>query len=127
MGTPLRVEELLEHAGWLRRLAMVLVQDPASADDLVQDAWVAALRRPPTRDTRPRSWLARVARNLVRNARRSEARRLIREELAREERSLPGPDSVVEEAETQRLLAEAVTNLDEELRTTIVLRYFRGL
>jgi hypothetical protein len=36
-------ETLLEHATWLRRLAASLVGDPASADDLVQDTWVAAI------------------------------------------------------------------------------------
>src|SRR5262245_4080883 len=105
MERRIEIEELLGHAGWLRRLATSLVRDPGAADDLVQDTWIAALRRPPAAE--PRAWLARVARNLAHNARRAGARRATHEELARAEPANPTPADVLQEAEAQRLLAEA--------------------
>ena len=57
---------LLAHAAWLRRLARSLVGDGAAADDLVQETWVAALRRPPAEDRPVRPWLRRVLENAAR-------------------------------------------------------------
>jgi DNA-directed RNA polymerase specialized sigma24 family protein len=37
------LEDLLANAGWAKALARQLVRDDASADDLVQRTWVAAL------------------------------------------------------------------------------------
>ena len=65
-------EALLIHAGWVRRLALALVRDPAEADDLVQDTWLAAVRHAPERA--PRSWLERVLRNAWRQRWRGEHR-----------------------------------------------------
>jgi RNA polymerase sigma-70 factor (ECF subfamily) len=127
MDRTLEIEKLLEEAGWLRRLAASLVGDGAQAEDLVQDTWLAALRRPPRPDREARPWLARVVRNLARNTRRGRSRREAREGRAHEERESPGPADLAQEAEAQRLLAEAVTRLAEPLRAVIVLRYFQGL
>ena len=113
MERTLEIEKLLNEAGWLRRLAASVVGE-GQAEDLVQDTWVAALRRPPRAEGELKPWLARVTRNLGRNARRERSRREAREVLA-------------QEAEAQRLLAEAVTRLAEPLRAVIVLRYFQGL
>jgi len=126
MERTLRIEELLNEAGWLRQLAASLVGDRAQAEDLVQDTWVAALRRPPG-EGEPRPWLARVLRNRARNAGRDRARREAREGFVREERVAPDSAALAQEAEAQRMLAEAVTRLDEPLRAVIVLRYFQGL
>lgn len=127
MQRTFEIEELLSESGWLRMLAASLVADPAQADDLVQDTWLAALRHPPRTDSAPRPWLARVAHNLARNSRRGSARREARETFAAEERAEPGPEVLAHAAEAQRLLAEAVTRLSAPLRDAIVLRYFQGL
>jgi len=42
--------QLLEHSRWMRALARPLVLDGESVDDFVQNAWAAALRRPPHED-----------------------------------------------------------------------------
>jgi DNA-directed RNA polymerase specialized sigma24 family protein len=42
------IEELLTRSDWVRRLARHLAGD--EADDIVQDAWVAAWRSPPDED-----------------------------------------------------------------------------
>ena len=56
------IEELLEHSSWVRSLARQLVSDSSIADDLAQEAWVAALRRPPLRGVPLRPFWNRVAR-----------------------------------------------------------------
>lgn len=127
MERMLGIEELLEEAGWLRRLAAGLVGDGAQAEDLLQDTWLAALRRPPSAAQAARPWLRRVVRNLASNAGRDRGRRAAREAAAHEERTTPDPGALAQEAEAQRVLAEAVTRLAEPLRAVIVLRYFQGL
>lgn len=85
-------EDLLKHAGFLRALAFRLVGDDARADDLVQDAYVAALERPPQGSVR--AWLGAVVRNLAGKMRRSESRRLMREHGASRPEPLPPADDV---------------------------------
>ena len=72
-------EEYLQHAGFLSRLARGLVADRQAAEELVQDAWVTALERPPRMRGALRSWLATVVHNLARNEQRGSARRNERE------------------------------------------------
>lgn len=118
--------ELLDHSEWLQDLARSLVLDPNQADDLAQEAGLAALTRPPARKTNPRGWLARVLRNVLYQQRRSEGRRRRREQaVARPEGSLA--DESEDRALIHRLLVEAVNELDEPFRTTVLLRYFENL
>jgi len=121
------IETLLQHAGWLRALAARLVRDPHGAEDLVQETWIAALEKPPEARTPLGPWLARVLRNLARNARRGEERRHAREAWSAAPELQASADRIALEAEGQRLLAEAVAALEEPLRAVVVLRYFRGL
>jgi RNA polymerase sigma-70 factor (ECF subfamily) len=127
MTHSLEIEALLAESDWLRALAGSLLRPGAEAEDLVQETWLAALRRPPRTEGEPRPWLARVARNLARNTRRERSRRAAREAFAHEEPTPPGPATLAQAAEAQRLLAEAVTRLAPELRDVVVLRYFHGL
>jgi DNA-directed RNA polymerase specialized sigma24 family protein len=60
------IERLLHHSEWLAALARRLVRDGASADDLVQETWLAALRHPPAAGRSVRAWLTTVARRLAR-------------------------------------------------------------
>src|SRR5688500_9123101 len=107
-STPFTAEELLAHSPWLRRLAARLVE-PASADDLVQDTWVAALRSPPDADEGPpQPWLTRVVKNLARNRRRSAGRWKARAPLvaAEQDAPLPSAEELLTYHEAQRLVAE---------------------
>ena len=126
-STTARIEDLLAHADWVRRLAHSLVRDPATADDVVQETFLAALERPPQVKS-ARAWLAGVVRNRAKMRYRSESRRTRREATVAESRSsLPSTDEVVGKMETQRLLAEAVLALDEPYRSTVLLRHLEGL
>lgn len=122
-------ERLLDQAGWVRRLARHLVHDPDRADDLVQDTWVAALRRPPqaTDVAGTRSFLGRVLRNALRQRTRGEHHRRQREEARARSEVDDGGQRLVEEVDGQRVLLEEVLRLGEPARTTVLLRYFRDL
>jgi RNA polymerase sigma factor (sigma-70 family) len=127
MENSVAIADLLEHAGWIRALARRLTNDDAAADDLVQEAWLAALKRPPRIEERARPWLAEVLRNARRMAFRSETRRSQREQAAIETTPPATADRVVEEVELGRALAEEVLALAEPYREALLLHYYRGL
>ena len=81
------LHDLLDSDAWIRALAPQLVTDPNDAEDIVQEAWVAALQNPPERSSSIRSWLARVVRRIAGARRRSDEQRKRREQVvARPER-----------------------------------------
>src|SRR5689334_12909170 len=109
------IEDLLAHSDWLWRLAGQLAVDRDPEDGL-QDTWVAALRSPPKADRSTRPWLARVFHNALRGQRRAER---VRERVAplladlQADAGVPSPHELLERAQLQRALAEAVVLLDE--------------
>ncbi|MBK8180899.1 MAG: sigma-70 family RNA polymerase sigma factor [Planctomycetes bacterium] len=126
-GPKSQVEELLEHSGWARQLARKLVMDGAAADDLLQEAWVTALRSPPRAGVPLRPWLAGVLRNAARMSIRSAVRRSERERRAAREEATAATQEVVELAVRQRELVELLLGLDEPYRSTLLLRFFEAL
>ncbi|MBL8803073.1 MAG: sigma-70 family RNA polymerase sigma factor [Planctomycetes bacterium] len=122
------VEALLEHARWARALARELVGgDVHQADDLTQEAFAAALVRPPSDQERTSGWLARVLRNRrVSNLRREDARGRAEPRAARAE-AQPSTLELVEQAETQRRLVACVLALEEPYRRVVLLRWFGDL
>jgi len=119
--------ELLAQSEWIGELARELVGDRHDAEDLAQEARIAALVQPPRELERARGWFASVLRNLRRSQRRGDARRAAREaSVARSERVASHAD-VLARFETQRVVTSAVAQLDEPYRTAILLRYFEGL
>jgi DNA-directed RNA polymerase specialized sigma24 family protein len=79
-GSPQSLEALLDDSAWLDSLARSLVLDESRADDVVQDAWLSTVRRPPPLLTR--AWLAGVVRNLARLTYRKDSARRRHERLA---------------------------------------------
>ncbi|HEX6885689.1 MAG TPA: sigma-70 family RNA polymerase sigma factor [Planctomycetota bacterium] len=122
-----RVDALLEHAGWVRALAASLCRDPGLAEDIVQETWLSALRRGPQDQRSLRGWLATVLRRHLRQARRGEERRARRESARPRAPDEPAPGDVIERAESHRDLVEAVLELREPFRTTVLLRYLEEL
>lgn len=117
-------EELLRQLGWTQRLAHSLVHDAHFAEDVAQESVFAALGG--RRAENPESWLARIVRNRSVSLLRRERRRAAREE---QQSPRPGPDDpaeILERAELQRDLVEAVFALSEPTRSTVILRYFEG-
>ncbi len=127
------VRDLLAHADWLRRLAGHLVGRAGDPEDLVQQTWLAALRRPPAADRPARPWLAEVLRNFARKAHRDRRAREGREQTVAGDAGLgaaagaPPSESLLEAAQLQRQLADLVLALDEPYRTTILMRFYQGI
>jgi RNA polymerase sigma factor (sigma-70 family) len=121
------LEALLAEREWVKGLARVLAGNGADADDLEQEAWVAALRSPPSRPGPVRGWLATVLRRRRLDARRAEWRRLAREEAAARPEAVPSAEESVARAEVLRRVIEEVMALEEPGRTTVILRFFDGL
>jgi RNA polymerase sigma-70 factor (ECF subfamily) len=119
--------DLLAEANWIRALARSLVADASTADDVVQETWLAILKRPPRVGQPLRPWLAKVVRNFARMRRRGESNRRRREEASARREAVPATTQMVEKVEVQRVLADAVLQLEEPFRSTVLLRYFEGL
>ena len=110
----------------LRELARQLVGDPERADDLVQEAWVAALDRRPEEVRDLTAWLRQVVRNLARRSYRRRLRRRDAEALAGAAEAVESEERLIEQANTYRMLREATDELDEPWRSVVVARFFEG-
>jgi RNA polymerase sigma-70 factor (ECF subfamily) len=127
----LTVQDLLSDAVWTRRLAFSLLGDRDSADDVVQETWIAAVQTRPDANQPLRPWLARVLRNRAATHRRDHARRAARHDRAAEvvgqTTSDASPETLLGRMQVQRVLAELITALPEPARQTVLLRYYEGL
>jgi len=120
-------ETVLKTDRWIRNLARGLVSSEFDADDVIQETWLAALRKSFRADL-PRAWMARVLSNVVRKRHRSSRRRKQRESLAsRPECAGATPEEAIERAELRRQLIGVVMELREPYRSTIVLRFFEDM
>lgn len=124
---PIRAEELMEHAPFLRRVASGILHRSDLAEDAVQQTMIAALDREPQKRHRLRAWLAGIARRKAIDILRHEVRLGRREERVATPESWTDGAAGVETEETRRNLARAVLELDEPYRTTLLLRYYEGL
>jgi len=119
-----RLDRLLENARWMRALGIELA-GATEGEDLVQEAWVAALEEPRAVH-RPAAWMKGVLRHLAARARRGRERRTRRERVAARAEAQPAADELVAEAEGARALLRVVMELEEPFRATVLLRYWRG-
>jgi len=121
------IPDLVSHTDFLRRLARRLIRDEHAAEDIVQDALVAAIEKPPPFSGAPRAWFTAVVRNLGRMHARERRRRERREAaVARADRTSSTADAAASLEIARRVVAE-VTALDEPYRTVLVLRYYHDL
>ncbi len=124
---PIDPEELLSHVARLRALARRLVADEGHADDVVQQALLVAIERPPRVKASFGPWLVGVVRNLARRTYRADARRSRHESVSPPRAATAAPDQIAARSEALRDLAVAVHRLDPACRDVIVLHYFDGL
>src|SRR5690349_14250918 len=122
--------ELVANLGWVQRLALSIARNPETADDLTQEvarAWLE--RRPdlaePARGVR--AWLAAVTKRVAVDRARSEAARRSRERTVSRAEAAPDVFEVVERGAWQRRAADAVMELPEPYRSTILYRYLDQL
>jgi RNA polymerase sigma factor (sigma-70 family) len=124
---PAALETLLAEREWVRTLARTLVLDVNDADDLEQQAWVAALTAPPADAGSPRGWLATVMRRAAGKGRRRETRLDRRERGAARPEATMGTADLVALAEQHRRVVGLVLDLEEPFRGALLARYFEGL
>ncbi|MCC6408624.1 MAG: RNA polymerase sigma factor [Planctomycetes bacterium] len=133
MGSDARSQlhaDLLTNLGWVQRLARALVRDDAEAEDLAQEVVRVALERrePITGAERGlRAWLRRVARTLALDRARAESSRRARELSVSRGEHDDDTAEVVERGWRQQRVAQAVLELAEPYRTTVLLRYLDEL
>lgn len=122
-GLPASDDETLALSRSLRALAVALVTDEATADDLVQEAWLAVLESRALEVRRREPWLRQVVRNLAQDWWRRSTRQ-------REVEAFWAPDESIEEAPeldtngNVRLLRETVDELREPYRSVLLERFF---
>ena len=121
---PFDLSRLLEQREFLRRLARSLVGDAHRAEDLVQDACLLALERPP-KSGALRPWLSGVVRRLALKSLAREAERPARE--ARAARPELDVEQEARDLELSGQLVQALRSLDAPYRSVLWLRYYRGL
>ncbi len=119
-------QALVEHREFVLALARSLTRDDASADDLAQDAMVAALSRPPS-TVSVRGWLSTVLRTRAVDRARHERRRTTREQTAARPEATASSSTSLEQIELQHGVVSAVLALDEPYRSVVVAVYYDGL
>src|SRR5512138_1347391 len=123
---PATLETLLAHREWVSRVAAALTKDEHLAADLEQDVWLEALERPPRVRGSLRGWLAAALRHDLFDRRRADARRVRREEAVARPEGATAAD-LVESAEAHRRVVNAVMDLAEPYRSTVLLRWYEDL
>jgi len=109
----------------LEEFARRLLGDVHRAEDLTQEVFLAALQRPVRAVQSPAAWLAGVLKNLARQSDREEGRRRRREE--RVARSVvDDPERRERRFAAMRTVVDALDELREPYRSTLLMRFFEG-
>ncbi len=123
------VQALIEHRDFVRELARRLMGDAHAAEDVVQDATLAALRsasNAPSAFGAPRAWITRVVRRRALDEKRERRRRLAREAQVARRESTHDVD-LAEKLELESRVVRAVLALREPYRAVMLGRYYQGL
>ena len=110
----------------IRALAEHLVYDAEVVDDVVQETWMASLSSPPSAN-HPGRWMRRVISRTAGRIRRRDERRRDSELMVVRRGGWRTTEFTDERDRARRTVVEAVLNLAEPYRGTVLLRYFEGL
>lgn len=119
-----------DHHASVCAITTSILADPVAGEDAAQETFLIGWRKLHQLDDPERfpGWLHQIARNTARMHRRSARRRPDGVVAGAIDAAEPGPsaDRALEEAETERVLAQAVAELPEEVREVLVLYYREG-
>lgn len=121
------LESLLANRAWVRSLARRLTDNAVDADDLEQDAWLAAADARPRDGSGIRAWFAKVMRNRAAERHRTASNRGAREAVVARRLEVRGGAALVVDAEAHARVVQAVLALEEPYRETVLLRFYEGL
>jgi RNA polymerase sigma-70 factor (ECF subfamily) len=110
----------------LRRAAQRLLANEHDRDDLVQEVWLEALKRPPKKADKLSAWLRVVAHHVARRVGRREQNRRARERLSAKPERLP---SVLDALERESLAVEMqrlIESLDPPYQEVVRLHFLEG-
>lgn len=124
-GFDLTPDLLASQGRALRGLARSLLGETHAAEDVVQETWLACLKRPGSYPERISAWLGTVTRHLALRRLRGESRREVRErQAAAPERLEALQQRTLEREEALRAVTKALLALEEPLKTALLLRYY---
>jgi RNA polymerase sigma factor (sigma-70 family) len=110
----------------VRSLAREFLGAGQSADDVMQEAWLAGFGQTATIGS-PLVWLQRVLRNKSLQHWRAEARRSKREQAMALAEAQPDAGHALEEREMKRAILNALDDLGDRDRRIVTLRNFEDL
>jgi len=122
--------DLLAHLEWVQRLARALARDAAAAEDLAQDAVRVTLEQPAERiasGAAMRAWLGGVVRRLALDRSRADRSRAARERAIAPPEPTATTFEVVARSARQQRVVQAVMELAEPYRSTVLYRYLDDL
>ncbi|MCX7806724.1 MAG: RNA polymerase sigma factor, partial [Planctomycetota bacterium] len=119
------VERLIGYQAEAYRLAVRIVGQSRTAEDIVQDAYVQTIQHMPQglSPAEERLWFLRVVANAAKNRRKADFRRIERESAMRTRESVTGhaPEEMI------LALRRAMDEMEEQYRVAISLCYESGL
>jgi RNA polymerase sigma-70 factor, ECF subfamily len=123
---------VLPHLRAAYSLARWLCRNPADAEDVVQEAFLRAVRFfPRFRDGDGKAWLLTIVRNTFYTTRQQQGRAGLavglEEQGAEVEDDAPGPEDLLVQKASRAVLMEALDALPVEFREAVVLRELEGL
>ena len=122
-----------QHQAGVLRFARALVGDPAAAEDVLQDTFIAALQNAGSfrAEASVKTWLYTIARHEALRRRRRAARVDLEPDLEKLGTAAgwgaEEPDAALERREARAALQRAFEALEEEDKTVLLLRDIEGL
>lgn len=131
-GPPGDMEHLVQHLDAAYNLARWLVRNETDAEDLVQEAYLRAVRSFHTlRGSESRAWMLAIVRNTcyswLGRGRLNPVRDASAEEIDRFEADTPSPEEILLRKVDAQAVRDALERLPPHLREVIVLREFEQL